>query len=71
LDELDLADRTQFHRSVGAVHGPCLDENGGTYVVAAVRVGSQLVKEIALVRNALAAKIPEVMMRVADRDLGL
>jgi hypothetical protein len=71
LDKFDLANGTQLDRPLRAVHRSCLDENRRTHVVAAVHVGGQLVKEIALVGYALAAKIPEVMMRVADRDLGL
>src|SRR5215472_17894287 len=39
--------------------------------MAAIHVGGQLVQQVTLVGNALGAKIPEVMMRVADRDLRL
>jgi len=36
--------------------------------MAAVDVGSELVKQISLVRNPLGAKIPEVMVRIANRN---
>src|SRR5215472_9986251 len=71
LNKLDLANRAQLEGSIGTVHGSRLDEHGGTHVVAAVHVGSQLIQQITLVGNALGAKIPEVMMRITDRDLRL
>jgi hypothetical protein len=37
--------------------------------MTAVDVGGQLVKQVPLVRDALGAKVPEVMMGIADRDL--
>ena len=43
-----------------------LNKPGGTHVVAAVYIGGQLVEQIPLVGNALGAKVPEVMMRIAD-----
>jgi hypothetical protein len=71
LDKFDLGDGTQLRGPVRAVHGPGLDENRRAHVMAAVHVGGQLMKKIALVRNALGSKIPEVVMRIADRYLGL
>src|SRR5580704_17134140 len=61
LDKFDLADGTQLDGPVRAVHGPCLDENRRAHVMAAVHVGGQLVKKVALARDALGSEIPEMM----------
>jgi hypothetical protein len=39
--------------------------------VAAVHIGDQLVQQIPLVGHALRAQVPEMMMGIADRQLGL
>jgi hypothetical protein len=39
--------------------------------VAAAEIGHQLVQQIALVGRASGAEIPEMVVRVADRDLRL
>jgi hypothetical protein len=39
--------------------------------MTAVYVGGQLVEQIPLVGNTLGAKIPEVVMRIADGELRL
>jgi len=69
LDELDLPDRTALDRPGSAVHHPRLDEHGGADVVALVHVGKQLGQQVALIRDALGPPVPEVVMRVADREL--
>ena len=71
LDELDLADGAHLRRSIRPVHRSRLDKHGGAHIVAAIHVGGQLVQQIALVGDALGPEIPEVVMRVADRDVGL
>ena len=71
LDELDLADRAHLLRAVRAVHGTRLDEHRGAHVVAAAHVVGQLVEQIPLVGDARRAKIPEVVMGIADRQLRL
>jgi hypothetical protein len=71
LDKLDLTNGAQLHRPIGAVHCSCFDEYGRAHVVTAIDVGGQLVKQVALVGDALGAKVPEVMMRIADWDLRL
>ena len=71
LDEFDLPHGTHLLRAVRAVHRAGLDKHGGTHVVAAVDVGGQLVEQIPLVGNALGAKVPEVVMGIADGQLRL
>ena len=66
VDELDLADRLHLLRPVGALHRARLHEHGREDVVAAVGVGEQIVEQVA---PALA--IPQVMMRIDDRQVGL
>ena len=66
IDELRLADRLQCGRPVGAVHRQALHEHRGAHVVAAAGVAQQLVEEIAPARM-----IPQVMVRIADRQRGL
>ena len=71
LDKLDLADRAQFGRAVRPVHRARLDKHGRADIVAGVDVGGEFVHQIALIGDALQAPVPEMMMRVADRDLRL
>ena len=66
LDEFDFAHGTHLLRPVRAVHGARLDEHRGAHVVTAVHVGGQLVEQVALVGDARGAKVPEVMMGIAD-----
>ena len=49
-----------------AVHRHALDEHRATHVVPAARVGEQLVDQVAA-----AGMVPQVMVRVADRQVGL
>ena len=44
LDKLDLADRAQFRRPVGAVHRSGFDEDGRPHIVTGADVGDQLVQ---------------------------
>ena len=71
LYELDLADRAHLLGTIRAVHGARFDEHGGTHVVATAHIVGQLVEQIPLVGNARRAKIPEVVMGIADRQLRL
>ena len=70
LDELDLAYGLHLVRTAGPVHCTCLNEHGGADVVSAVHVVSEFVQQVSLVRDALRAKIPEVVVRIADRKIG-
>ena len=71
LDKLDLADRAQLHGSGRPVHRTRFDEDRRANVMAAIDIGDQFVQQIALVGDACGAKVPEVMVRIADRDLWL
>jgi hypothetical protein len=71
LDKLDLPDGAQLHRAIRTVHGAGLDKHGGAHIVAALHIGDQLVQQIPLVGDALRTQIPEVMMGIADGQLGL
>jgi hypothetical protein len=65
--ELDLADVSHLLWSVGAVHRKVLDEHRRDDVVTALQVAQDLVQQIASVDPPFPT-IPEVMMRVADRQ---
>ena len=71
LDELNLTHRTHLFRAVGTVHGVSLDEHRGAHVMAAVQVSVQLGKQIILVGNPFGAAVPQMVVRVADGNLGL
>jgi len=47
IDEFDLSDRFEVRRRIGAVERAALDEDRADNVVAAERVGAQLVEQIA------------------------
>src|SRR6266567_5272091 len=47
-DELRLAERAQFRRSLGAVHLPAFEENRRADVVPAVQVLHQIVEQVAV-----------------------
>jgi hypothetical protein len=71
LHELNLADRAHLLGTISAVHGARFNENGGTHVVAAAHIIGQLVQQIPLVGNARRAKIPKMVMGIADGQLWL
>src|SRR6185436_20369190 len=71
LYELDFADGTHLARLGPAVHRAALDEHGRAHVVAAIDVCVQLVEQVALIRNALQAAVPEVVVWIANRQLRL
>jgi hypothetical protein len=71
LDKFDLAHRAQLYWSRWAVHRTRFDEDGRADVVAAIDIGHQFVKQVALIGDARGTKVPEVMMGIADRDLRL
>src|SRR5205823_4326045 len=66
VHELGLADRALLSRAARTVHRHALDEHGGDHVMAAARVGQQLVEEVTALRM-----VPEVMVRIDDRQVGL
>ena len=59
------------YRPVGPVHRSRLDEYGRAHIVAGADIGDQFVQQIALIGNTLGAKIPKVVMRIADRQFRL
>ena len=72
VDELGLAHRAQRLGPVGAIHRRTFDEHRAAHVVARAvgiglaGVGQQLVEQVAV-----AVAVPQVVVRVADRQLGL
>ena len=70
VGELHLAHILHLLRPIGAVHREMLDEHRGDDVVAAVDVVQDLVQQVALLDASLPA-IPQVMVRVADREIRL
>src|SRR5262249_47350254 len=64
-DKLAFADRSHFLGAPGAIARSALDEHGLDDVVPRVDVGQQFVEQIAAARM-----IPEMMMRVDDRQIG-
>ena len=71
LDEFHLPHGAHLLRPVGAVHRARLDEHGGPDIVTGVDVGGQLVEQISLVGDARSAKVPEMVMGIADGQLRL
>src|SRR6266478_8868175 len=71
LDELDLPYGSHLLRPVGAVHRARLDEHRGPHVVAAIDVIGQLVEQVSLIGDAGGAKVPEMVMGIADGQLWL
>ena len=65
-DELRLAERAQFGRALGAVHLAAFEKDRGADIVAAVQVFEEIMEEIAVVWT-----VPQVMVRVDDRPVGL
>jgi hypothetical protein len=65
-DELGLADEAHRLRPAGSIERAALDEDGALDVVAAGQVAQQLWQQVAALR-----KVPEVMVRIADRELRL
>ncbi len=66
VDELGLAHRAQRGRGVLVVHGVGLDRDGGANVVAGGQVAQHVLHEVAV-----AGVIPQVVVGVDDRQLGL
>jgi hypothetical protein len=63
-DELDLADWARLDRPIGAIHRAALLEDGGDDVVAGVEIGEQFRQQVGP-----AAAVPQMMMRIDDRQL--
>ena len=61
---LGLADRPQFGRALVAVEHRALDVHGARYAVSAMGVGDEVLDQVAAVRVD-----PQVMMRIADRQI--
>ena len=66
VGELGLADAAQLGRAVLAVHRMAVDEHGADDVVAGLGVGQQVVEHVVV-----AGALPEMMVRIDDRQLGL
>ena len=72
VDELGLAHRAQGLRAVGAIHRRTFDEHRAAHVVACAMgiglagIGQQLVEQVAV-----AVAVPQVVVRVADRQIGV
>ena len=66
VHEFGLADWPQLYRTVCPVLLVALDIDGAGYPVAAARVGKKVLGEIAVRRE-----FPEVVVRVADLEVGL
>ncbi len=64
--KLDLADRLHLLRSAGTVHRAAFVEDGRDDVVAGVDVGQELIEQVAI-----AEEVPDMMMRIDDRQVGL
>ena len=64
--ELGLAHRPHLHGPGRAVHRVAFEEHGGDQVVAGRRVREEVGQEVAV-----ALAVPQVVMRVDDRQLGL
>ncbi len=65
-DELGLAERFELLGPVGAVHLAGLLVAGGADVVTAADIGQQLREQIAIARA-----VPEMMVRIDNRQIGL
>ena len=69
VDELGLAHRAQRLGAVGAVHRRAFDEHRAAHVVArAVGIGLAGVGEQLVEQVAVAVAVPQVVVRVADRQ---
>ena len=66
VGEFDLADRAERLRPAGAIHRVALDKDGREDVVAGGDIGGHLLEKVAL-----AAAVPEMMMRIDDRARGV
>src|SRR5262245_5555670 len=64
VDELGLAQGAQFAWTIGAVTGRTFDEDRAFNAVAAARVRQQISQQVAV-----RGKIPQMMMRIDDRQL--
>jgi hypothetical protein len=70
VDELRLTDHAQMLRTVRAVHGAALDEDRRDDVMARVHVEQEVVEQVAM-GDPLMAKLPEVVVRIADGQVRL
>ena len=66
IDEFGLAKRFVLLRAIGAIHLAALLEAGRDDVVAAADIPEQVREQIAVVRS-----VPQMMMRIDDRQIGL
>ena len=64
--ELGLAEGLHVLGAVGAVHGRAFEEDGADDVVPGSEVAQQVVEHVVV-----AGPLPEVVMRVADRQVGV
>jgi hypothetical protein len=70
VDELGLPDAAIGFQSVRLEHGAAFDEHGRHHVVPAGEVVEDFVEQVALLL-AFVPLVPQVMVRIADRQLGL
>jgi len=63
INELRLADEAHLFGPGGAVEGGAFDEDRALHVVPGLNIGEQFRQKISTVR-----KVPQVMMRIADRQ---
>ena len=71
LHERHLTHGAQRLGTFGEVLGPDLDKDGGADVMAAVNVGRQVRQQVLLIGRRLRPVHPEVVVGVADRQVGL
>src|SRR5262249_14169883 len=71
LDEFDFTNRTHLLRSVGAVPRFDLNKNRRTHVVPTMNILCQILEQVPLVVHGFGPKFPQVVMWVADGELGL
>ena len=71
FDEFDFTHRTHLLRSVRAVPRFDLDKHRRTHIVPTVKILCQVWQQVLLVGHGFWPKFPQVVMRVADGELGL
>src|SRR5262249_45014541 len=70
VDELGLADAAEGFGPLRLEHRAAFDENGRDNVVATTDVLKDFLKQVALLDGSL-ADVPEMVVRVTDREIGL
>jgi hypothetical protein len=65
IQKLRLAQRAHFHRAIASIHRPGLHRNGRANVMTRLDILQQVEQKIAVSRT-----IPQMMMRIDNRQLG-